>query len=74
MTIKKIIQNLIRIIQRILIFVSLTVIYFFGFGITLLFMMIFNRKVLTGYSKNDNTFWIEAKGYEADIEESLRQS
>ena len=72
--IKKIMQNLIRIIQRILITVSLTIIYFFGFGITLFFMMIFNRKVLRGYSEDDHTFWIEAKGYEADIDDTMRQS
>jgi hypothetical protein len=71
---KKVIQNFIRIIQRILIFISLTVIYFLGFGITLFFMLIFKHKILTGYSKSDNTFWIEAKGYEADIEDSIHQS
>jgi hypothetical protein len=45
-----------------------------GFGITLFFMLIFKHKILTGYSKSDNTFWIEAKGYEADIEDSIHQS
>ena len=72
--IEKIIQGFIRTVQRILIFVSLTLIYFFGFAITLFFMMIFNRKVLAGYSKDEHTFWIEARGYEANTNDSLRQS
>ena len=72
--IKKIIQGFIKTVQKILIFVSLIIIYFLGFGITLFFMMIFNRKVLAGYSKNDNTFWIKATKYEADIEDSMHQS
>ncbi len=71
---KKIAQRLIKAIQRILMFVSLTLIYFVGFGITLFFMRIFASTALRGYSDDDNTFWIEAKDYEADIEDSMRQS
>lgn len=71
---KKITQNFVRTVQKILIVVSLIFIYFFGFGITLLFTLIFHRKVLTGYSKDDNTFWVEAERYEPDISDSLRQS
>jgi hypothetical protein len=71
---KKIIQAFIRTVQRILIFVSLTLVYFFGLGITLLFAMFLKRKLLKGYNKDDDSFWVEAKGYDADINESLRQS
>jgi cytochrome c biogenesis protein CcdA len=52
----------------------LTIVYFLGLGITVIFLMFFNRKILTGNSKNDNTLWVEATGYEADIEDTLRQS
>jgi len=72
--IKKIIQGFIRTVQKILIFVSLTLIYFLGFGITLIFMMVFNRKVLTGNSKDDNTFWVKATAHEANIKDSMHQS
>jgi len=71
---KKIIQNLIRIIQKLLIIFLLTIIYFLGFGITLIFMVIFNRKVLACHSGSDDTFWIDAEGYGADMEDSVRQS
>jgi hypothetical protein len=74
MMIKRIIQNFIRIIQKILVTLSLPIVYFLGFGITLIFMMVFNRKVLTSNSKDDNTFWVKATEYEANIEDSMRQS
>lgn len=74
MVIKRKIQNFIRRIQKLLITLLLFIVYFLCLGITLILMAIFNRKALTGYSKGDNTFWIEAQGYEADIEDSMRQS
>lgn len=72
--IKKIIRIFIKIIQGVLLVVSLTIVYFLGFGITLIFMLIFNRRALKGSGKNDFSFWIQAMGYEADYENSLRQS
>lgn len=72
--IKKIIRNFVRIIQKVLIVLLLTLIYFLGFGITVIFMMVFKHKILTGSRKDDITFWVEANGYEADMEDSLRQS
>jgi hypothetical protein len=60
--------------QKIVLFISLTGIYFLGFGITLFFTMIFNRKVLIETSKDDTTSWIEAAGYDADMNDALRQS
>lgn len=71
---KKILDNIIRTVQAVLMAVLLTFVYFIGLGITLFFMLIFNRKVLTGPNKNDKSFWIEACGYDADINDSLRQS
>jgi hypothetical protein len=71
---KKIIQKFISIVQKILIMLILIVIYFVGFGITLIFIFLFNRKLLTGGYRIDNTFWIEAQGYEADINNCRRQS
>jgi cytochrome c biogenesis protein CcdA len=71
---KKLLQKFIRIIQKILITVSLTVVYFIGLGVTLIFVALFNRKILTNCSKEDYTFWVTASGYQPDIEDSLRQS
>jgi hypothetical protein len=61
-------------VQKILIGISLTLIYFIGFGATLFLMMVFNRKALKGNGKNADTFWVNADGYSPDVEDSLRQS
>jgi len=72
--IKKIIQNFIRIIQKILITIFLFIVYIIGIGVTLIFVMIFNRRLLGKTFKAKNTFWNEAKEYGADINSSMRQS
>lgn len=72
--IKKIIQNFIRIIQKILITISLIIVYIVGFGVTLIFAMVFNRRLLGEECKEKSTFWIKAKWYGADINDSVRQS
>jgi cytochrome c biogenesis protein CcdA len=71
---KRLVQKLIRIVQKILITVSLTVVYFLGLGITLIFIVFFNRRILTGNNKDDSSFWVPASGYQPDIEDSFRQS
>jgi hypothetical protein len=71
---KRLIQKFIRIIQKILITFSLTVVYFLGLGITLIFIALFNRKIITSSSKDDDTFWVGAEGYQPDIEDSFCQS
>lgn len=71
---KKIIQRLVKTIQAILIILSLTITYFVIFGITLIFMIIFKRKMLIGQSKYNDTFWIDAKEYESNKEDIFSQS
>lgn len=61
------------IVQKIIITLSLIIIYFVGFGITLIFILVFRRKMLTG-EFGKNTIWIEAEGYESDINGAIRQS
>ncbi len=72
--IKRIMQKFIKVVQIILITLLLTVTYFVVFGITVVFMIIFRRKILTGQNRYDNTFWIEAKGYELNNEDIFSQS
>jgi len=36
--------------------------------------VLFNRKIITSSSKDDDTFWVGAEGYQPDIEDSFRQS
>jgi hypothetical protein len=54
--------------------VLLTIVYFIGFGITLFFLRIFKHGILKRCSKNSESFWIEAVGYNPDITDSLHQS
>jgi len=70
---KKIIQKFIMVVQKIIITSSLIVIYFAGFGITLIFVLLFKRKVITGEPRNGSV-WIEAEGYEPDINDAVFQS
>ena len=72
--IQKIIQFLIRTVQRFLLTVFLTILYFFGLGITFFLLMFFNRKALIKKKNSNITFWDKAEGYDADINNSIRQS
>ena len=71
---KKILAKLVRVIQRIFITVFLILIYFLGFGITLFFMALFNRKLIYGSLKSKDSSWLKAEGYDPDLEGSFRQS
>jgi hypothetical protein len=71
---KRLLQKFIRIIQRILITLSLTVVYFLGLGITWILAAVFNRKIISGPDKGKDTFWVAAEGYQPDIEDTFRQS
>ena len=71
---KKIIQNFIRIMQKVLITISLITVYIVGIGVTFVFAVIFKRQILKEKYRAKNTFWNEAKDYEADFNSSLRQS
>ena len=72
--IRKIIQNFIKIVQKIVITVSLVIVYIFGIGITLIFIIIFNRRLLGITEGKRDTFWRDAEGYNSDISECLRES
>ncbi len=71
---KRLLQKFIRIIQKVLITLSLTAVYFLGLGVTLIFVALIKRKIITSPSKDEPTFWVEAQGYQPDIEDSFRQS
>ena len=71
---RKFTQRLIRAIQRLLLAVFLTLIYAAGIGATLLFVFLFNRKVLSGDKPDSSTFWLAAAGYEAERAALTHQS
>ena len=62
------------IIQKIIISVLLFVIYYLVFGLTAITVFLFNRKMLTGKNGPQDTFWLEAAGYDVDTLNSKMQS
>jgi cytochrome c biogenesis protein CcdA len=72
--IKAILQFLVKAIQGLLLVVFLTILYFFGFGVTVLFMLFFKRRALNERYNLRASFWDRAEGYEADINSSISQS
>lgn len=72
--IKGIINKIVVIIQKAIIYTSLFIFYVFGFGITLAFVAVFNRKLLGAEKYRKDTFWKEAEGYENDISGCARES
>ena len=71
---KKAVNVIVVLIQKVLITVSLVCIYFFGFGITFLFCLIFKRRVICGALRDNSTFWNQADDYESGMNEAVRQS
>jgi hypothetical protein len=67
-------QKFIVIAQKILITIFLVLIYFVGFGLTLIFVLLFNKRIIFAKRGKLDTFWLEADGYEPDILDSMKQS
>lgn len=72
--VKIIIKNFITSIQRLIVVISLFLIYIFGFGLTAIFMIVFKKNFLENSPAKKDTFWIDANGYNPNIEEAFRQS
>ena len=70
---RKVVQPVVKVIQKILVTVLLIIVYFVGLGITYLCALIFKRGLLFDMRTGDS-FWRKAKGYEPDTEDCLRQS
>jgi len=67
-------QKFMVIVQKILITIFLILIYFVGFGLTLIFVLLFNKRIIFATRGKPDTFWLEADGYEPDIPDSMKQS
>ncbi len=72
--IRKCIQTVLRVIQKILIFVLLTLVYFIGFGITYICALLFKRELFKSNNTNALSFWRDAEGYDMTMKECTRQS
>ncbi len=64
----------IRKVQSWVMFVLLLFLYVVGFGITYLFTVVFDRRLLKPNPTKDGTFWSDARGYEPDMDDALRQT
>jgi hypothetical protein len=71
---KKIIKIYIRFVQKILITLLLTVLYFIGFGLTWVYSVLFKRGMLYGRCRNDESFWLDIKEQEPNLQNSIQQS
>jgi len=71
---KAVVSVIVRVIQKILITVLLFLLYFFGFGLTWLIMLIFRKATLLSLKTKKDSFWKEAQGYQVTMEESGRES
>lgn len=74
MVFKEITGKLFRSVQKILITVSLTLVYIFGLGLTLVLALLFNRKIIFSGRKAKNSSWRKAQGYQPDLKDCFRQS
>jgi hypothetical protein len=74
MKLKGLLKRLIVKAQHVVMVCLLFLLYVVGFGITVLFALVFDRKLLGMKCAKTETFWQEARGYSADMEEATRQS
>ena len=68
------IQAYIRFVQKILVTILLTLLYFIGAPLTLLVILIFKRSIIIKRYKDKNTYWEDAYDYTSDFQTSLHQS
>jgi hypothetical protein len=66
--------NLIAAVQKALVSGALFLLYIFGFGLTLLAVKLFDRRLLRGPGPGDASFWRQPEGYEPDRADCLRES
>ena len=70
---KRFIKFYVRFIQKILITIFLTLLYFTVFSITKIFMLFIPDKKRQQFVSKES-YWIKAEGYTSDMESALEQS
>jgi hypothetical protein len=60
--------------QKFLVTLSLFLVYILGFGVTYIFVFIFQRGLLQHTDKNEKSFWKNTEGYEPDLKSAQEQS
>ena len=64
----------VRAVQKVVLTVSLFVVYFLGVGLTRLLAMAFDRRLVRGTPVGRDTYWLDARGYDPDPGQAARQS
>ncbi len=67
-------RALIRGVQRVVMAVSLFLVYFLALGLTKLVATLFQRRLLRWSAAGQDSYWEPALGYDADPEEATHQS
>ena len=65
---KKIRDLYIKTIQKVLVTVALTLIYFIGMGITWLYAIIFKRSLIFAAPKETKSYWEDASDYNVTLD------
>jgi len=73
-TLKRVTGVIVKFVQKILIFICLVLLYIIGLGLTYPLVYLFSRRRLVPAGPVDNSYWLEAEGYEASMEECERES
>jgi len=73
-TLRKIFGVIIGAVQKVVLAVSLFLVYFAGIGITWVPVMLFGRGTLRRTPPDQDSFWVNAEGYEPDMESARRQT
>ena len=68
--ITKVGRKVFKFTQKVLVFISLVLIYVFLFGITAIFVRIFRRKLVRTPPKESLTFWEKAEGFKPTLKEA----
>ena len=70
-------RPIIRVTQRVILAVSLFLLYYLGFGISRLFMTVLARRTLFNRPRqrpDDDSYWRTAEGYDLEESHLARQS
>lgn len=71
---KKIINYSVSIIQKLVLNIALFLVYYLGFGITLIFIWVFDRKFFQRSDQKIDSVWRAAIDYDQSETELYRQS
>jgi cytochrome c biogenesis protein CcdA len=71
---RRLVGGIVRVVQAVLLAVLLFLVYVVGVGLTVLAAALFDRRLLRGQRRDDESFWVDARGYEARVENVARQS